>query len=703
MIAGMASIFLLTGIGMASGEPMAPRNPVELFTETNIWKVHLQFSAEEWETMEPAQGAGGFPFGGPGRRGGPPGGGPRPEDFGPGLFIAPVFVREGDLNRDEKLSRDEFAGLGRKWFAAWDSEKSGKLTEEQLQKGLDAIFGSPGMGAGGPGQGGGMRGGPPGMLLQGREGQRNGLASSMGIEFKYVHADLEFAGMTLKDVAVRYKGNGTYMQSRDSNKRSLKVDVNKYVKGRHLAGVTQLNFHNNVTDASWMNEVLSHRLFRDAGVPAPRTAYARVYITVPGKHNREYLGLYSLVEDIDTPFLEERFGTRKGALFKPVTRELFNYLGEDWSKYAQTYDSKIGLSKREKQRVIDFAKIVSEAPEAEFAAKLGEYVDLEEFARFMAVTVWLSTLDSILSVGQNYYVYLDPKTLRFQFFPWDLDHSFGQFPMIGTQEQREKLSVRKPWQGESRFLERVFKVEAFKKIYLTRLSEFSTSVFLPGRTSQLVDLFGAAIRPAVKEESERKLARFDQVVAGQPVEPEFFGGPRRGGGPGGDVLRGPGQGGGPPFGGPGGFFQPVKPIKGFVKARSDSVTEQLAGKSEGEMLDGFGFGPPGGGRGGGGGPGGPGGRDFFRPGMFLGGPFKEALDANKDGSITRDEVRESFDQWFESWDSEKTGMLAEAQVRAGLNRELGMRLGGPGGPGFGPPGGPVQPTMMPLPGPPPGR
>ena len=55
----------------------------------------------------------------------------------------------------------------------------------------------------------------------------------------------------------------------------MKIDLNEYVKGQKLAGITKLNLHSNVTDASWMNEVLSHRLYRDAGVPAPRTAYAR--------------------------------------------------------------------------------------------------------------------------------------------------------------------------------------------------------------------------------------------------------------------------------------------------------------------------------------------------------------------------------------------------------------------------------------------
>jgi spore coat protein CotH len=508
------------------------------------------------------------------------------------------------------------------------------------------------------------------MNLQGPEGKRNGLSSAAGIEFKYVHADLEFEGQLLKDVAVRYKGNGTWMQSQGSLKRSLKVDLNHFAKGQKLAGVSKLNFHNNVTDASWMNEVLSHRLFRDAGVPAPRTSYARVFLTVRGKYDKEYVGLYSLVEDIDKRFAEENFGAIKGAIFKPVTPNLFADLGGDWAKYKQTYDPKTKLSNQDIQRVIAFCRLVTQAGDAEFTARLGDYVDLDEFARFMAVTVWLADLDGILGPGQNLYLYLHPKTQQFQFIPWDLDHSFGQFGMRGTQEQRENLSIKQPWQGENRFLERVFNVAAFKQLYLARLAEFNGTIFQPERFYRQVDEIAAAIRPAVQAEGEAKLARFDAVVAGESIASPGFGGP-----PGGPRTGGGEGGAGPRFGGPGGFMPPAKPINAFVKVRAQSVMDQVAGKAEGQTLGEFGSG----------GRGGPGG---FGPGRFLGRVFMEALDANQDGEITRDEFTQGFARWFAAWNTDQSGMLTGEQLRAGINQDLSPFRGGPpAGPGFGPPPG----------------
>src|SRR5258708_8109350 len=145
------------------------------------------------------------------------------------------------------------------------------------------------------------------------------------------------------------------------------------------------------------------------------------------------------------------------------------------------YDPKSKLYSQEIERVIAVGRVSTEGRDVELAASLGDYVDLGELARFLAVTVWLADLDGILGPGQNLYLYLHPETHQFQFIPWDLDHSFGQFGMRGTQEQRENLSIKHPWQGENRLLERVFNVAAFKQLYFARLAEVSGTMFRPYR------------------------------------------------------------------------------------------------------------------------------------------------------------------------------------------------------------------------------
>lgn len=590
----------------------APASPAELFQETAVWTVHLSFTPEQWAAMEPKQPERGV-FGGR-RRG-------AEEDFTLAAVAAPAFTRDGDADGDGRVSRQEMLSLATRWFARWDANSTGALSPDRLRIGLGATLAATGAFP------------ARASSLQGPEGGRNGLAAASGIEFEYVRADLEFQGAVLKDVGVRYKGNGTWMQSRGTIKRSLKVDTNRFVPGQKLAGITRLNLHTNVTDPSWMNEVLSHRLFRDAGVPAPRTAYARVFVTVPGRFDRQYLGLYSIVENIDAAFARDRFGAKDGAILKPVTQSLFADLGDNWSRYNQIYDPKTNLTDAQIRRIIEFCRLVTWASDAQFAAKVGEYLDLDEFARFMAVTVWLSTLDSILALGQNFYVYLHPQTNRFQFMPWDLDHSFGQFGMGASQSERENLSIVRPWRGENRFLERVFAVEAFRKLYLAHMEEYSRTIFIPERFRRQVDEIAAAIRPAVAEESEAKLARFDRVVAAELPD----GAAGEGG------LRGRRGGGG---------FMAVKPIKGFVGPRAQSVLDQLAGRSQGQQL------------------GGAGGRGFFErlnPVGIVAAGLSGALDADGDGQITAGEFSQGFAQLFAKWDRDGNGALDEAELREGIN------------------------------------
>jgi spore coat protein CotH len=260
------------------------------------------------------------------------------------------------------------------------------------------------------------------------------------------------------------------------------------------------------------------------------------------------------VEDVGTAFAKEQLGGATGAILKPVTPNLFADLGNDWKAYNQTYDPKGTLSEAQKQRLIQFCKFSSKASDAEFAAKLADYIDIDNFSRYMAITAWLSDLDGILGPGQNFYLYLHPKTQKFMFIPWDQDQTFGQFPR-GTDEERETLSIQKPWRGQNPFLARAFKSESFKKAYLAALQEFNGSIFVPKRIEAQVDELATVVRGPIQEESPARVAGLNKAVAGEKVT----------------INMGPG-------------FPPgtqVKPIKAFVPARAKSVSEQLAGSRNG--------------------------------------------------------------------------------------------------------------------------
>jgi hypothetical protein len=349
-----------------------------------------------------------------------------------------------------------------------------------------------------------------GSRFLGPAGGRNGVAARQGIEFDYVRATLQIGDWTFPDVAVRYKGNGSYLRATraGTDKISLKVDLNKHVKGQKLAGLTTINFQNNITDSGWMNEVLAYRLYRDAGALAPRTTYAQVYLDVAGRELR-YLGLYSISENVDENFFDERFGTRKGAILKPSTQELFEDWGPQWARYQQSYDPKTDLTDAQQERIMALGRLVSHAPDQEFAARIGDFVDLDDFARYFAVLVWLANHDSLLQNGQNFYTYLHPDTNRMHFIAWDQDFAFG------NSRNNGHWSIHTPWSGNNRFLSRLYGVEAFRSTYLARMAEFSERLFVPARFSEQISEIGPAIRSSIEIEGAEWLPAFDAIASGR--------------------------------------------------------------------------------------------------------------------------------------------------------------------------------------------
>ncbi len=394
--------------------------------------------------------------------------------------------------------------------------------------------------------------------LRNPNAQRSGLAGVFGYEFDWGQAAFEFGGVTFTNVAARVKGNGSWLGSLVVPKRAFKVDLNKFAKGQKLGGLDELTFNNLVWNHSCLSDALAYEFFRDAGVPASRTAYAWITASVPREWDRKPLGLYLMVETVDESFALERFGSKRAPVFKPVTYDLFAHLGDDWSAYEAIYDLKTEATPRQRQRVVDFARLVSFATDEEFAAQVGDFLDFDEFARFLAGQVLLSSYDSILLDGQNFYMYLDPRSDKFGFVPWDLDSAWGDF-WIGSKRELERASIWHPWVGKNRFIERVMGVEEFRRIYRAHLEDFLARLFVPERLHRRVDEMAALIREPVGAESAFKLHKFEQAVGLKPVTPT----------PGETTY---------------GITRPAHDVKAFIEARAKSVRKQLDGKSKGWIL-----------------------------------------------------------------------------------------------------------------------
>jgi hypothetical protein len=487
----------------------------------------------------------------------------------------------------------------------------------------------------GAGPPGGFGKGPPKADGPARDVHRS--AGGFGMEFPWARADLAAGGKTYKGVGVRYKGNFTYLIGANQLKRPLKIDLAHYVEGQRFLSQKKLNLASGGTDPARSREVLAFAVFRAAGVPAPRTAYAEVTLTVPGKYDREYVGLYVLIEQVGGPFLKLHFKDSSGLLLKPEGLQGgLTYLGEDWKPYEQRYRPKGTADQKQQRRLIDFARLVNRAGDEQFRKEIGAYLDVDAFLRFVAANALIANLDSYLGFGHNYYLYLRPDTNRFVFIPWDVDLSFGMWPPGGPPQQQMDLSVGHPYMGQNRLIERLLAMKGVGERYRDLLKELTATCFTRERLLKDID--------AIDKVTAEPLARERRAAAARKEKSGVFG------------LAGPG----------GGMFGQAPPLRTFAEKRTASVVAQLAGKSKGYVPAGFGFG--------GFGPGGPAG--FARPGEVLGGPVREQMRLTEAQKKQLADLQKEVDARLE--------MILNEEQRALLRRLREARLGGPG---FGPPGG----------------
>jgi spore coat protein CotH len=369
-------------------------------------------------------------------------------------------------------------------------------------------------------------------------------SKAFGSEFPWVKGDIEFNGLTVKDVGIRYKGNSTYTSSQSSLRRPFKIDINHYVEDQKLHTMGGMALNNNVVDATRLREPLGYHAFRAAKVPAPRTAYIKTYLSVAGKYDKSSLGVYTLIEPVDKRFLREHFGSDAGMLLKPEKLMGLSYLGERWAPYKERYSPKRATTPAQEKRLIEFCKLVSFSDEATFRKKIADYLDVDCFLRFAAVNCYVSNLDSFFGTGHNYYLYLNPKTDKFVFIPYDLDLSFGGMPFADAKEQLD-WSISKPYMGRNKLTERIL---------------------------------------AMKEHQDAYRAHLKALVVAGPLSPKALRGEI-------DVLQaalkdatGPAKGFG--FGFPG----KKQDLRDFVARRAESVEAQLDGRSQGTQITGFNMG-----------------------------------------------------------------------------------------------------------------
>jgi spore coat protein CotH len=101
----------------------------------------------------------------------------------------------------------------------------------------------------------------------------------------YISANLTFEGVVFRHVGLRLKGNSSLLNSWRSGVDKLPFRLNfdeledQYpeMRDQTFFGFPNINLMNNSQDSSRLRAKVVGDLFREAGVPAARTAFVRVF------------------------------------------------------------------------------------------------------------------------------------------------------------------------------------------------------------------------------------------------------------------------------------------------------------------------------------------------------------------------------------------------------------------------------------------
>jgi len=320
-----------------------------------------------------------------------------------------------------------------------------------------------------------------------------------------VNADAVVFGDRLANIGFRMRGQFSLRISGD--KKPWKINTDAYVEGQEYHNLKQLMFINNIADPSMLQEKLVYDMMHAAGVPASHVCFVEIWIDFTDDDKPPiFWGVYTMIERVDLKFLASRFGqdNKGGNLYKASHAQRgpmdLIYYGDTIEDYP-TQNAQYAYGKATNEEENDYSDIIRlayvidgvdhETPE-DFAEELEKVFNVDGFLRYMAVMVTVSNWDFYPYTGNNFYLYNNPGTGKFEWIPWDLNWGDnGQTPLFKLEGPG--LVERAP------LYDRVFEVERYRLKYAAYLDLLARNWFNGENITKEAQRYHNMIAPLISQ------------------------------------------------------------------------------------------------------------------------------------------------------------------------------------------------------------
>ena len=276
------------------------------------------------------------------------------------------------------------------------------------------------------------------------------------------------------DVALRFRGDTI----RHKKKKSFRISFNSFNSNDNYHGIEKMDLNADVNDPSLVRSKLGWELFRYLGVAGSRSNHVLLYI------NNAFYGVYVNTEHIDERFVKTRFDNNDGNLFRNLWPADLSYLGSSQEDYKFEYDGRRVYALRTNEDWDDYEDLATLITTlnlysgAQLKDELERQINVQQYLKAVAVDVMTGNWDGYSGDKNNYYLYRDQVSGRFEYIPYNLENSFG----IDFREVDWSVQSIYSWNLDLRPLyEKILGVDEYKAqytMYIKQLAAYTASAEL---------------------------------------------------------------------------------------------------------------------------------------------------------------------------------------------------------------------------------
>ncbi len=337
-----------------------------------------------------------------------------------------------------------------------------------------------------------------------------------------LEATMVYNGVTYSGVGVRFRGNTSYTQIGNSQKKSFAIETDFAFSDQKIMGYNDLKFNNAHLDPTFMREVLYGRM-ASKYMPIARGNYIHLFI------NNEDWGIYPNIQAIDKSFLKEWFLSNDGARFRATVdgnsgaaqwgdgTAGMNYLGPNAATYQQYYSLKSNDIVTDPWQMLINACYALSIANANDLNALREKIDVDKALWFLACENIFTDDDGYVMKGKmDYMIYYEPETGRTTPLEYDGNSTFA----INQATSTSWGPFKNVSNANYPLLNKLINIPELRQRYLAHYRTILNETFTTANATLLIDELNTQISALVAADP-KKLYTTTAYIQGIPALKNF--------------------------------------------------------------------------------------------------------------------------------------------------------------------------------------